>query len=131
MQRDVQMRDTAANGESRHALISADRVRGAPVFDTLGEKLGHIEDVMLQKVSGRVAYAIMASGGFLGAGERRHPLPWSMLTFDGDKNGYVIPITRHQVESAPALSPDDIDTDADSAWAEAIHAHHGLPGPFI
>jgi sporulation protein YlmC with PRC-barrel domain len=131
MQRDVQVRDTAANRESGHALISADRVRGAPVFDRLGEKLGHIEDVMLQKSSGRVAYVIVACGGFLGAGEHRHPLPWSMMTFDVEKTGYVIPITGHQLEGAPALSPDDIDTDADAAWAEAIHAHHGLPGPFI
>jgi len=123
--------DPLVQGASRHALISADRVQGAVVFDASGEKMGHIEDVMLHKATGRVAYVILASGGFLGAGEHRHPLAWSMLTFDADKNGYVIPILRAQFEGVPTLRLDQIDTDADSAWAEAIHAHHGLPGPFI
>jgi len=116
---------------SRRTLISADRVQGTPVYDLSGEKIGHIEDVMLHKVSGRVAYAIMSYGGFLGAGERYHPLPWSMLTFDTDKNGYVVPLDREQLRDAPTLGREPIDNDDDTVWAEQVHTHYGLPGPFI
>jgi hypothetical protein len=117
--------------QSRRTLISADRVQGTPVFDLAGDKLGHIEDVMLHKLSGRVAYAIMSYGGFLGAGERYHPLPWSMLTFDTEKNGYVVPLDREQLRDAPTLGREPIDNDDDAVWAEQVHTHYGLPGPFI
>jgi hypothetical protein len=116
---------------SRRRLISADRVQGTPVYDADGDKLGHIEDVMLHKASGRVAYAIMSYGGFLGAGERYHPLPWSMLTYDTEKNGYILPLTRSQLEAAPTLGREQVDKEDDSGWAEAVHTHYGLPGPFI
>ncbi|MDB5461389.1 MAG: PRC-barrel domain containing protein [Caulobacteraceae bacterium] len=112
-------------------LISADRVQGSTVYDQAGEKLGHIEDVMLDKASGRVAYAIMSYGGFLGAGERYHPLPWSMLSYDPGKNGYVVPLNKHQLADAPTLGRDQINEQDDTEWAEQVHTHYGLPGPFI
>jgi sporulation protein YlmC with PRC-barrel domain len=118
-------------GASRRTLISADRVRGAPVFDPSGEKLGHIEDVMLHKESGRVAYAIMSYGGFLGAGERYHPLPWSMLSYDTSKHGYVTPLTKSALADAPALGGENVPEPDDAAWVETVHSHYGLPGPFI
>jgi hypothetical protein len=101
------------------------------VFDASGDKLGHIEDVMLHKLSGRVAYAIMSYGGFLGAGERYHPLPWSMLTYHPDKNGYVVPFSRSQLDGGPTLDQGELDSEDDRLWAEQVHTHYGLPGPFI
>jgi sporulation protein YlmC with PRC-barrel domain len=123
--------DDVSNRESRRTLISADRVQGSTVFSLSGDKLGHIEDVMLNKASGHVAYAIMSYGGFLGAGERYHPLPWSMLTFDAAKNGYTVPLTREQLDGAPTLGRDDVDREDDSVWAQEVHTHYKLPGPFI
>ncbi len=119
-----------ADAKSRRRLISADRVQGTTVYDETGEKLGHIEDVMLHKDSGRVAYVIMSYGGFLGAGERYHPLPWSMLVYDTEKNGYVAPLTKAQLADAPTLDAEQVD-DPDTTWAEEVHSHYGLPGPFI
>jgi sporulation protein YlmC with PRC-barrel domain len=118
-------------GASPRRLISADRVQGTPVFDQAGAKLGHIEDVLLHKESGRVAYAVMSYGGFLGAGERYHPLPWSMLTYNVDKAGYVVPLTRSQLDGAPTLGREQVEQQDDTAWAEEVHHHYGLPGPFI
>jgi sporulation protein YlmC with PRC-barrel domain len=118
-------------GAGHRRLISADRVQGSTVYDKAGEKLGHIEDVMLDKASGRVAYAIMSYGGFLGAGERYHPLPWSMLSYDTARNGYVVPLSRDQLDNAPTLGRDQVNEQDDSAWAEQVHTHYGLPGPFI
>ncbi len=65
-----------------HSLISADRVEGTEVYHTAGEKLGHVEDVMHHKLSGKVAYAVVSCGGFLGVGEKYLPVPWSLLNYD-------------------------------------------------
>ena len=112
-------------------LISTDRVRGVRVYGEDGAKLGHIEDIMLHKTSGQVAYAIMSYGGFLGAGERYHPLPWSLLHYDTGRNGYVVPLSKEQLDEAPTLGRPQIDAEDDSAWAERVHRHYGLPGPFV
>ena len=109
---------------STHTLISADRVEGTPVYNPGGDKLGHVEDIMLHKLTGKVAYAVVSFGGFLGVGEKYHPLPWSMLKYDTDKNGYVLPIARSTLEEAPSFRDTDLGDD-DSDWRAAVHNHYG------
>ncbi|MBP0493828.1 PRC-barrel domain-containing protein [Pararoseomonas indoligenes] len=96
--------DNTIRPESPHRLISADKVEGTAVYDRAGERLGTVEDLMIDKVSGRVAFAVMSFGGFLGLGENHHPLPWSVLTYDTTKGGYVVDLTREQLEGAPAYA---------------------------
>ena len=122
---------TDAAGGGHRRLISADRVQGTPVFDQGGEKMGHIEDVLLDKVSGRVAYAIMSYGGFLGAGERYHPLPWPMLHYDAQRHGYVVPLDKERLKDAPVLGSARFADHDEANWADEVHTHFGLPGPFI
>jgi sporulation protein YlmC with PRC-barrel domain len=131
MQTESLAQDDMPTGAGRRRLISAHRVQGAPVFDPTGAKLGHIEDVLLHKESGRVAYAVMSYGGFLGAGERYHPLPWSMLTYNVDKGGYVVPITKFQLDGAPTLGREQVELQDDALWGDEVHRHYGMPGPFI
>jgi hypothetical protein len=76
------------------ALISSDKVEGTAVYDRQGEKLGSIHSVMIDKVSGKVAYAVMSFGGFLGMGDRYHPLPWHVLDYDTSQGGYVVDLDR-------------------------------------
>ncbi|MBA4788382.1 MAG: PRC-barrel domain-containing protein [Pseudomonadota bacterium] len=83
------------------ALISGDKVSGTNVYNRAGEHLGSIYDVMIDKRSGKVAYAIMSFGGFLGMGQDYHPLPWSTLDYDTAQEGYVVNLTREQLEGAP------------------------------
>ena len=64
------------------SLISSDKVEGTAVYNRPGDKLGSIHSVMIDKISGKVAYAVMSFGGFLGIGDRYHPLPWHVLTYD-------------------------------------------------
>ena len=82
-------------------LIAADKVEGTSVYNPAGEKLGTVDYVMLDKASGRAIYAIMSFGGFLGLGESYHPLPWSMLTYDTAKGGYVVNLDRQTLKDAP------------------------------
>ena len=111
--------------EPVHRLIAGAKVAGTPVFNTAGERLGAIEDVVIDKESGRIAYAMLSFGGFLGMGERHHPLPWAALRYDTDLGGYVVALDRSRLEGAPALADGD-DAWGDPAWGQRIHDYYGL-----
>ena len=87
-----------------HELISSDKVEGTAVYDRNGNKLGTVSNVMLDKRSGQVAYAVLSFGGFLGMGSSYHPLPWNQLTYDSKQRGYVVDLTKEQLEGAPNYS---------------------------
>src|ERR687898_912245 len=91
---------TVATDETS-SLISSDKVEGTAVYDRRGEKLGSIHSVMIDKISGKVAYAVMSFGGFLGIGDRYHPLPWHVLTYDTRQGGYVVDLDPSMLKGAP------------------------------
>ncbi len=111
-----------------HPLIGADRVQDTQVYNREGEKIGSVEDVAIDKVSGEVAYAIISFGGFLGIGEKYHPVPWRLLTYDTGRRGYVIPCDRDQLEKAPAFDAGDLSGWDDRDTRAAIYAHYGRYG---
>jgi sporulation protein YlmC with PRC-barrel domain len=87
-------------------LIASDRVEGTAVYDTAGERIGTIRNFMVNKRSGRVAYAVLTFGGFLGFGENQYPLPWEALTYDTNLGGYVVDIDSDRLRDAPNYSMD-------------------------
>lgn len=93
----------------RHELISSRRVEGTPVHNSAGQRLGAIHSVMIEKSSGRVAYAVLSFGGFLGMREHVHPVPWDMLRYDVDRDAYVIEMSRDDLQGAPTLKLDKTD----------------------
>ena len=107
-------------------LISANKVEGTAVFSTEGEKLGTVDTVMLDKRAGKVAYAVMSFGGFLGMGEKHHPLPWQTLTYDEDKHGYVVSVSKEQLKKAPTMSVGEYERLADKAYGESIYNYYGV-----
>jgi hypothetical protein len=92
-----------ATDETRN-LISANKVVGTAVYNRQGEHLGSVYGLMLNKLNGQVAYAIMSFGGFLGMGESYHPLPWRVLTYDTQQNGYIVDLDRDRLEKAPSYT---------------------------
>lgn len=92
-------------------LIAAEKVEGTNVYNLQGEKLGTVDDIMIDKISGRAIYAVMSFGGFLGMGEKQHPLPWSSLKYDERQGGYVVNLDKKMLEKAPTL-----DASKDFTW---------------
>jgi hypothetical protein len=84
------------------SLIAAEKVTGTNVYNPSGEKLGNVEDVMIDKISGKAVYAIMSFGGFLGMGEKHHPLPWQTLNYDTKLDGYVVNLDKKVLQDAPS-----------------------------
>lgn len=94
-------RDIAKSETS--CLIASSRVEGVSVYNSRGDLLGSIRDVMIDKRSGKVAYAVMTVGGFLGLGQNCRALPWDGLEYDGYQGGYVINAeTEHLLSPSPA-----------------------------
>jgi hypothetical protein len=113
------------------ALISANKVEGTTVVNPGGEKLGSIEEIMIDKRSGKVAYAVMSFGGFLGIGDRHHPLPWGVLKYDTNLSGYVVNLDKRVLEQAPAYSSAERVDLADEAYGKKIHDYYNVPPYWI
>jgi hypothetical protein len=111
--------------DKRHELISSARVEGTPIYDRSGSKLGAVHSVMIHKVSGRVAYALLSFGGFLGVPSRVHPIPWEKLTYDTQRQGYVVDLTRDALEQAPTLSVDGAERPSERGYEEALFGYYG------
>jgi len=111
-----------------HPLIPADRVNGTDVVNRAGTKLGKIEDVAIDKVSGEVAYAILSFGGVLGIGAKYHPVPWRLLTYDADKRAYVIPLDKDALETAPMIDETELSGWNDSLSRDAIYGYYSTYG---
>jgi sporulation protein YlmC with PRC-barrel domain len=108
-------------------LIESDRVEGTTVYDPQGNDIGSIKRLMIDKLSGRVAYAVMSFGGFLGMSSEKHTIPWSKLTYDTNLGGYRTDITEEQLRGAPAFS-----RDRDWGWndrnrEQELHDHYRAP----
>jgi sporulation protein YlmC with PRC-barrel domain len=88
-------------------IISSEKVEGTSVYSTAGDKLGSVDELMIDKHSGHVRYAVLEFGGFLGIGTDRYPMPWSMLKYDVNMGGYVVPLDKARIEAAPRYSGDD------------------------
>lgn len=111
-----------------HPLIAADRVNGTDVCNEAGDKLGKIEDVAIDKVSGEVAYAILSFGGVLGFGEKYHPVPWKLLTYDADRRAYVVPLDKAAIEEAPTIAESELSGWNDARSRETIFDYYGRYG---
>jgi PRC-barrel domain len=90
-----------------HELIGSDKVEGTSVYRSNGDKVGSIARVMIGKKSGKVGYAVMSFGGFMGIGEDYYPLPWSLLTYNPRLGGYEVNITDAQLKAAPKFTTHD------------------------
>nr|WP_268893601.1 PRC-barrel domain-containing protein [Sphingomonas sp. T1] len=88
--------------------MSSSKVEGTPVVGRNGEHLGKIDSFMVDKYSGRVAYAVMSFGGTMGFGEALFPLPWSYLDYHVTKDGYVLNISKQQLATAPKFKPSEV-----------------------
>ncbi|KCZ52792.1 PRC-barrel domain-containing protein [Hyphomonas pacifica] len=106
-------------------LISCHRVEGTEVYNADGDRLGHIDSIMLDKRKGNVAYAVMSFGGFLGIGEEYHPLPWNALTYNDNLDAYVIRLSKEQLNAAPRLKRNEYERLQDHIYGKSVYAYYG------
>ncbi len=95
-------------GRGSHKLIPSDRVEGTPVRRLNGERIGTVKRLMIDKITGQVAYAVLNFGGFLGLGQKHYPITWSRLKYDPDIGAYQVDLSDVDLDAA-GLGADDCD----------------------
>jgi hypothetical protein len=108
------------------SLIGSDKVEGTAVYGVNDTKIGLIERVMIDKVSGRVSYAVLRFGGFLGIGDDHYPLPWQSLKYDTNLGGYRTGITETQLKGAPKYGNDNTWNWGDPARIRSVNDYYGV-----
>lgn len=117
--------------EETRDLIASDKVEGTPVYNLEGERIGHVRNVMLDKETGVAEYAVMSFGGFLGIGERYHPIPWKALKYDRGQGGYVVGLDKEKLRAAPAYDPGEYPL-LDPVYAQHVYGYYGVPwAPYV
>lgn len=106
-------------------VISSDKVEGTAVYSNAGDKLGSIDDLMIDKRSGQVKFAVLEFGGFLGMGTDRYPIPWRVLKYEPRLEGYVVPIEKARLENAPKYQDDDIPP-YDSEYGRRVDGYYEM-----
>lgn len=116
---------TTATGHTE--AIRATRVIGTEVYNTAGEHIGEIKDVMLEKTSNGIMFAVIGFGGFLGIGEKYHAIPWASLDYDKEVGGYVVPFTADQLKAAPSYSVNELTEDDGQQARDASYDYYKVP----
>jgi len=107
--------------------IRAKKVLGTKVTDTTGNKIGHIEDVILDKGTNSILFAVVSFGGFLGMGEKYHPIPWAALDYEPAEASYVVNYTKGQLQAAPTGSIEELTRDDGLAFRDRTYDYYKAP----
>lgn len=106
-------------------LMTADTLTGDKVTNRNDEDLGTLKEIMLDVVRGRIAYAVLATGGFMGIAEKLFAIPWSALTLDTERKCFILDVDKSVLENAPGFDKDHWPESPDMAWHNQIHQHYG------
>lgn len=112
-------------GPGPRRLMTASTLEGDDIVNRMGETLGELEEIMLDVTTGRIAYAVMSAGGFLGMGEKLFAIPWRALTLDPENKCFVLDADKEKLERAPGFDKDHWPSMADQRWANQVHSYYG------
>jgi len=107
-------------------VMDADTLIGDNVVNAAGEDLGEIKAIMLDVTSGRIAYAVLSFGGFLGMGNKLFAIPWSALTLDTREKRFILNTAKERLENAPGFDKDHWPAMADANWARQLHEYYDV-----
>jgi len=107
-------------------VMDADTLIGDSVVNAAGEDLGDVKAIMLDVGSGRIAYAVLSFGGFLGMGDKLFAIPWSALTLDTRNKCFILDVAKERLENAPGFDKDHWPAMADANWARQLHEYYNV-----
>lgn len=112
-----------------HHVLSATTMIGDDVKNRAGEDLGNLEEIMIDATDGRVAYAVVSFGGFLGLGDKLFAVPWGAISVDTDDHAVVLNVDKDVLENAPGFDKDNwpLTSDGDRTWLAEVYDYYGYP----
>jgi sporulation protein YlmC with PRC-barrel domain len=120
------MYKSRTDGGPGPGLMGANTLDGNDVFNRQDEDLGDIKEIMLDMSNGRVAYAVLSYGGFLGMGDKLFAVPWGALTLDTVNKRFVLDVEKDRLDNAPGFDKDQWPDMADTTWSKEIHDYYGV-----
>ena len=107
-------------------VLSADTLENEKVVNAAGEKLGNIEDYMIDLNNGRIAYCVLSFGGFLGMGDKLFAIPWQAMTLDTENKRFILNIDRERLKNAPGFDKDNWPDTTNPQWGTSIYNYYGV-----
>ena len=121
----IDRQHTTVTGKQYRRVLSASTLTGDNVVNSAGDDLGKIDEIMIDTTTGRVAYAVLSFGGFLGMGDKLFAIPWDQLSLDEDNKRFLLNIDRAKLEEAPGFDKDNWPDMADPSWSTQIYKYYG------
>ena len=106
--------------------IRASRAIGTSVYNSDHDKIGEIEDIMLDKMDNAIMFAVVSFGGFLGIGEKYHSIPWASLDYSKEVKGYIVPFTKETLKDGPVSSLHDLTKDDGLSARDSSYPYYGV-----
>ncbi|MEO8659521.1 MAG: PRC-barrel domain-containing protein [Bryobacteraceae bacterium] len=107
-------------------VLTASTLTGDSVKNAAGEDLGNVDEIMIDIPSGKIAYAVVSFGGFLGMGNKLFAIPWSAFKIDEDDKTFILNIDKKTLEAAPGFDQDNWPDMADTKWASQVYTYYGV-----
>jgi sporulation protein YlmC with PRC-barrel domain len=108
-----------------HRVMGTDTLLGNGVYNAHGDRLGHVQEFMVDMATGAIGYAVLSLDGVLGEGEKLFAVPWSALILDANRHRFVLHVTKDKLQEAPGFEKDHWPAMADPAWAQGVHRFYG------
>ncbi len=106
-------------------VLSASTIMDDTVVNPAGEELGNIEELMIDLDGGRVSYAVLSFGGFLGLGDKLFAIPWEAFTLDPEEEVFVLDVNKETLENAPGFDEDDWPEHPTHEWMVEVYEYYG------
>jgi sporulation protein YlmC with PRC-barrel domain len=119
-------KDYGTTGGPGPSLMGADTLLGNDVYNAADENLGNIKEFMIDMQNGRIVYAVLSFGGFLGMGDRLFAVPWQALKLDTANKRFLLSVSKEKLKNAPGFDKDHWPSMADTTWATGVHAFYGV-----
>jgi sporulation protein YlmC with PRC-barrel domain len=104
--------------------VKASSMIGTDVVNSKGENLGDVKEVVIDPGTGRVAYAVVSFGGFLGMGEKLFAIPFSAFKYNVEKNEYVLDISKERLKTAPGFDADHWPSMSEEKWNRDVYKYY-------
>ena len=115
-------------GRVPEAIVRAyEDIIGKEVISYQGQSLGEIKELMIDAAAGRVTYAVLSFGGFLGLGDKLFAVPWVSLSYDRDRDAFMIKADKELLENAPGFDKDKWPNMSDATWKWTVHKYYDAP----
>jgi len=119
------MKVATRNTAEMYGVVSASRIIGEAVVNRQNENLGKIHELVFDAKEGRLAYAVLSFGGFMGMGNKLFALPWKTFEFANTENKLILNVDKEKLKAAPGFDPNAMPDFADRTWGSSIHDYYG------